>query len=227
MKKRRLLIKPCALLCVLPLFSALSFAQANSTASPSPAPSPAVAAASPIPSPSSNGSSTLSDKEAPKKRSPKIVPPEKAQALKIPLFAKPPVIDGKLDDDIWKSAALFKDFYQWRPSDSSPPSARTEVFAGYDTRFLYFAFHAYDEPSKVRASVAKRDNIFDDDVVGLILDTFNDKRRAYELLFNPLGIQMDGFLTEGGNDDFSRRYRDGVKRPGDLRWLHRGDRYSL
>jgi len=43
----------------------------------------------------------------------------------------------------------------------------------------------------------------DDDVVGLILDTFNDKRRAYELFFNPLGIQQDGFLTEGGNDDFS------------------------
>jgi hypothetical protein len=108
-----------------------------------------------------------------------------------------------LDDDAWKSAAVFKDFYQWRPSDSSPASARTEVLAGYDSRFIYFAFHAYDDVSKVRANVAKRDNIFDDDVVGLLLDTFNDKRRAYELFFNPFGIQQDGFLTEGGNDDFS------------------------
>jgi len=131
------------------------------------------------------------------------LPPEKAQPVKLTLFAKPPVIDGKLDDDVWKSAAVFKDFYQWRPSDSSPASARTEVRAGYDARFIYFAFHAYDDVSKVRANVAKRDNIFDDDVVGLILDTFNDKRRAYELFFNPLGIQQDGFLTEGGNDDFS------------------------
>jgi hypothetical protein len=119
------------------------------------------------------------------------------------LFAKPPVIDGKLDDDVWQSAAMFKDFYQWRPSDSSPASARTEVMAGYDSRFIYFAFHAYDDVSKIRANVAKRDNIFDDDVVGLILDTFNDKRRSYELFFNPLGIQQDGFLTEGANDDFS------------------------
>ena len=108
-----------------------------------------------------------------------------------------------MDDDAWKSAAVFKDFYQWRPSDSSPASARTEVLAGYDSRFIYFAFHAYDDVSKVRANVAKRDNIFDDDVVGLLLDTFNDKRRAYELFFNPFGIQQDGFLTEGGNDDFS------------------------
>ncbi len=132
-----------------------------------------------------------------------VLPPEKAQPVKLILFAKPPVIDGKLDDDVWKSANVFKDFYQWRPSDSSPASARTEVFAGYDSHFIYFAFHAYDEPGKVRASVAKRDSIFDDDTVGLLLDTFNDKRRAYELFFNPLGIQQDGFLTEGGNDDFS------------------------
>jgi hypothetical protein len=132
-----------------------------------------------------------------------VLPPEKAQPVKLTLFAKAPVIDGKLDDDVWKSATVFKDFYQWRPSDTSAASARTEVFAGYDSRFIYFAFHAYDDPAKVRASVAKRDSIFDDDVVGLLLDTFNDKRRAYELFFNPLGIQQDGFLTEGGNDDFS------------------------
>ena len=136
-------------------------------------------------------------------KSSRTLPPEKAQPVKISLFAKPPVIDGKLDDDVWKSAALFKDFYQWRPSDSAPASARTEVMAGYDSRFIYFAFHAYDDVSKIRANVAKRDNIFDDDVVGLILDTFNDKRRSYELFFNPLGIQQDGFLVEGANDDFS------------------------
>ena len=195
MNKRRWTLKTLALLGALPLFSALSFAQPNN-ASPSPTQSPTPAVS---PSPSSSGGSAIS----PRKRSAKVVPPEKAEALKLPLFAKPPVIDGNLDDEAWKSAAVFKDFYQWRPSDSSPASARTEVFAGYDTRFLYLAFHAYDDPSKVRATVAKRDAIFDDDVVGVILDTFNDKRRAYELLFNPLGIQMDGFLTEGGNDDFS------------------------
>jgi hypothetical protein len=139
----------------------------------------------------------------PNGKSPAPLPPEKAQPVKVSLFAKPPVIDGKLDDEVWKSAAVFKDFYQWRPSDSSPASARTEVLAGYDSRFIYFAFHAYDDPAKVRATVAKRDSIFDDDVVGLLLDTFNDRRRAYELFFNPLGVQQDGFLTEGANDDFS------------------------
>lgn len=131
------------------------------------------------------------------------LPPEKLNPVKLVMFTKPPVIDGKLDDEVWKSAPVFKDFHQWRPSDTAAASARTEVMAGYDSRFIYFAFHAYDDPTKVRASVAKRDSIFDDDTIGLLLDTFNDKRRAYELFFNPLGIQQDGFLTEGSNDDFS------------------------
>src|SRR5438552_9795713 len=99
------------------------------------------------------------------------IPAEKAKSIIIPRFDKPPVIDGKLDDDVWKSAAVFKDFYQWRPSDTSPASARTEAMVGYDSRFIYFAFHAYDDPAKLRASVAKRDSIFDDDSIGLILDT--------------------------------------------------------
>jgi hypothetical protein len=167
----------------------------TATASTSPSP-----ASSPVPDTAT--SSTVAAKSSAGK-SAFVLPPEKAQPVKLPLFSKPPVVDGKLNDDAWKSAAVFKDFHQWRPSDTAAASARTEVFAGYDSRFIYFAFHAYDDPDKVRATVAKRDSIFDDDTIGLLLDTFNDKRRAYELFFNPLGVQQDGFLTEGANDDFS------------------------
>ena len=132
-----------------------------------------------------------------------MLPPEKARPVKLPLFAKPPVIDGKLDDEVWKSAAVFKDFYQWRPSDSAPASARTEVMLGYDARFIYVAFHCYDEPDKVRANIPKRDDIFNDDYVGILFDTFNDKRKAYEFDFNPLGVQQDGFLDGRSKDKTS------------------------
>ncbi len=131
------------------------------------------------------------------------MPSEKANPVRIPRFDKPPDIDGKLDDEVWKSAAVFKDFYQWKPSDTAAASARTEVYAGYDSKFLYFGFHAYDDPAKVRATVAKRDAILDDDAVGVILDTFNDRQRGYILLFNPLGIQQDGITQEGRDDDYS------------------------
>ena len=132
-----------------------------------------------------------------------VVPPEKSNPVVIPKFEKPPVIDGKLDEEVWQRAAVLKDFYQIQPGDNVPPSKPTEVLLGYDPKFLYIAFKATDEPDKVRATVAKRDNIFQDDYVGFYLDTFNDKRKAFEVFFNPLGIQGDGILTEGRGEDFS------------------------
>ena len=121
----------------------------------------------------------------------------------MPRFSKPPVIDGKLDDEVWKQAAVLKDFYQIQPGDNIAPSKPTEVFLGYDSKFLYVAFHCFDEPDKVRANIPKRDNIFDDDYVGILFDTFNDHRKAYEFDFNPLGVQADGIWTDGQNEDFN------------------------
>jgi hypothetical protein len=132
-----------------------------------------------------------------------VLPPEKAQPVHIPRFEKPPVIDGKLDDGVWKGAALLKDFYQISPGDNIAPSKPTEVLLGYDSRFFYIGFHAYDDPSRVRVTVPKRDQIFDDDYVGILLDTYNDKRKAYGFYFNPLGVQADGILTESQGTDYN------------------------
>ncbi|HEX8709617.1 MAG TPA: porin [Pyrinomonadaceae bacterium] len=132
-----------------------------------------------------------------------VLPPEKANPVRVVRFDKPPVIDGKLDDEVWKQALVLKDFYQVQPGDNTAPSKPTEVLLGYDSKFLYVAYRAFDEPDKVRATVAKRDSIFNDDYVGLFFDTFNDQRKAYEMNFNPLGIQADGVLTEGSGEDFS------------------------
>ncbi len=132
-----------------------------------------------------------------------VAPPEKIAPARIPRFETPPVIDGKLDDEAWKLAGVFKDFYQYRPSDTAPASRQTEVRVGYDAKFLYIGFHAYDEPSNVRATIAKRDAVLDDDAVGVFLDTFNDGRRAYVMFFNPFGVQQDGLSAEGRGEDFS------------------------
>jgi hypothetical protein len=191
------------------------------TPSPSPKSSPTPAAtakpanskaAKPSSSPSSSSDATTTPtplKAAPSAAKPAsarggiMLPPEKSQPVRLSKFEKPPVIDGKLDDEVWKGANVLKDFYQVQPGDNIAPSKPTEVLLGYDAKFLYLAYHAYDEPGKVRATVAKRDSIFDDDYVGFFFDTFNDQRKAYEMDFNPLGIQADGILTEGQGEDFS------------------------
>src|SRR5688572_3291532 len=168
-------------------------------------PTPAVtASAQPTPSASPGTNKLTGNGAAPATaKGSFVLPPEKANPVTIPRFDKPPVIDGKLDEEVWRNAVVLKDFYQIQPGDNTPPSRQTEVLLGFDPKFLYIAFKATDEPDKIRATVAKRDNIFQDDYVGFYLDTFNDKRKAFEAFFNPLGIQGDGVITEGRGEDFS------------------------
>jgi hypothetical protein len=49
---------------------------------------------------------------------------------------QPPVIDRRLEEDEWVQAAVLTDFYQTQPGDNSKPSHPTEVFLGYDNKFL-------------------------------------------------------------------------------------------
>ncbi len=132
-----------------------------------------------------------------------ILPPEKANPIVVPKIDTPIVIDGRLDEEAWKSAAVFKDFIQTAPGDNIEPSRPTEVYMFYDEKHLYIGFKCWDEKDKIRATIARRDAVFGEDNVRVWLDTYNDQRRAYILGFNPLGIQQDGIFTEGRGADFS------------------------
>jgi Domain of unknown function (DUF5916)/Carbohydrate family 9 binding domain-like len=142
--------------------------------------------------------------QEPSSSSPPLLPPEKSGPTRVPRFDERPAIDGLLTEEVWKQAARLKDFYQTSPGDNTEPSYPTEALIGYDSKTLYVAFRAFDEPEKVRATIARRDSFLEtDDSVRILLDTFNDQRRAYVLAFNPLGVQQDGIRTEGVGVDFS------------------------
>lgn len=146
---------------------------------------------------------TTTEAPAPAKGSKIVLPHEKSVPISIPKVALGIVIDGRIDEESWKSAAVFKDFYQTFPGDNIAPSRPTEAYLMYDEKHLYIAFKCFDEKDKIRATVARRDNVFGEDNVRVWLDTYNDQRRAYVLGFNPLGIQQDGIYTEGQGADFS------------------------
>jgi hypothetical protein len=130
------------------------------------------------------------------------------EVFDIPRFTKAPVIDGVLDNPVWEREALkIENFHQLSPKEMGDPSEKTVAYIGYDEKNLYVAFRCYDSnPKKIRASVTNRDSCIEDDWVIIFLDTFNEKRRAFGFLLNPLGIQMDCLrIEEGGNEnmDFS------------------------
>jgi len=95
-------------------------------------------------------------------------------------------------------------FIQREPRDGQPASEKTEVYLCHDQQALYAVFVAFTaDPGKIRARLAPREQVFDDDSVNIMIDTFNDQRRGYTFLATPKGVQWDGVFIEGSGFDAS------------------------
>src|SRR5438105_2747573 len=95
------------------------------------------------------------------------------------------------------------DFRQRDPKDLEPVTQPTSAYVSYDSLNIYAAFVCTEPRASIRARMQKREDIGSDDLVGLYVDTFHDKQRAYLFYASPLGIQADGIMTENGGEDFS------------------------
>ncbi len=115
------------------------------------------------------------------------------------------MVDGRLDEAMWRDAAQVELAHETDPGENIAVAARTEMYVASGARHLYVGFRAFDpEPEKIRARFTDRDRAWNDDIVGIVLDTFNDERRAFEFWSNPLGVQIDLFIDDvSGNEDSS------------------------
>ena len=55
-----------------------------------------------------------------------------------------PVMDGKLDDEMWNGAAVLGQLKQMRPEDGQPVSEPTEILVAYDKDALYIGARLAD-----------------------------------------------------------------------------------
>ena len=130
---------------------------------------------------------------------------------RIPQLKGDIAIDGKLDDAAWRDALVQEIAYDIQPGDNTPAPVKTTVRIGYGKDAIYFAFHAMDpNPAAIRANLRDRDAAFNDDWVGVFLDTFNDNRRGYELIVNPLGVQADLIRDEANTNNQEDASWDGL-----------------
>lgn len=137
-----------------------------------------------------------------------------------PVLASPDIsIDGRLDEIAWERAAILTGFSQYEPVEGTPASEQTTVRMIVTEDALYFAIRAEDSSGGVRATLTQRDGYGrSDDYVRVILDTFNDQRRAYVFMVNPYGVQGDGLWVEGG----SGRFGDPIDWNPDFLWESNG-----
>jgi len=125
-----------------------------------------------------------------------------AARLEIPRVVRVPSLDS-LVARVSASGSALADFRQREPGDGIPSSLPTAASVFYDEDNLYVLFVCKDERRKIRAHLAKREDISGDDQVVVYVDTFGDRRRAYLFASNPLGVQLDGTITEGQDEDDS------------------------
>ena len=120
-------------------------------------------------------------------------------------LSRAPVIDGILDDEAWTSAPLpTGTWLSYNPLHGDRIPHQTTVWAAYDADAIYFAFRCDDpEPSGIKTSITRRDNIWNDDWVGLSLDALGTGQVSYHLMVNPSGIQLDMINTIAGFEDTS------------------------
>ncbi len=113
----------------------------------------------------------------------------------------PPVIDGKLDETVWKNAVMINDLYQREPNTGEPVSEKTEFYFLYDHNNIYVGVHCHDDPKLITAKELARDvSLGDDDRIQVIFDTYLDGRSGYWFQIGPRGSIGDALVNENGKD---------------------------
>jgi hypothetical protein len=120
---------------------------------------------------------------------------QSAEALKI---------DGQLNDAVWQQASPITEFRQRDPKEDAEPTFPTEVRVAYDATSIYVAIEARDpEPGKLVGLLTRRDSHSPSDWVRVAIDSFYDRRTAFEFAVNPAGVKQDVYYFNDGNQDYS------------------------
>lgn len=120
------------------------------------------------------------------------------------------VVDGLLNEPIWKQAPAISDFRQKEPNEGEPATEKTEVRLVYDGDVMYVGILAYDRsPRDLIARLLARDKVMEtefdgkpkfagDDGVAILIDPFHDHRNAFVFATNPNGAEFDGLIGDEG-----------------------------
>ena len=111
-------------------------------------------------------------------------------------------LEGAFSDAIWEHVPAVSDFRQRDPKDGAAPTFATDVKVAYDASNLYVAVRAHDpEPNRIVAMRTRRDTDSPSDWLKVIVDSYHDRRTAFEFGVNPAGVKEDRAWSNDGNDD--------------------------
>jgi hypothetical protein len=111
-------------------------------------------------------------------------------------------LDGDFTEAVWESVPSVSDFRQREPRDNEAPTFATEVKVVYDASNLYVAVLARDpEPARIIGLRTRRDSSSPSDWIRVFIDSFHDRRSAFEFAVNPAGVKRDVSWSNDSNED--------------------------
>jgi len=115
---------------------------------------------------------------------------------------EPIVLDGKLNESIWKKAKLVRDFTQMKPRPGNPSAKKTTVQIAYDDQAIYFGAVCYDHPDSISKVLSLRDDFAPTlDIFSIFLDTYNDNQNGFYFGVTSRGVQVDAKIAANDYND--------------------------
>jgi len=109
-------------------------------------------------------------------------------------------VDGRLEEDVWRTARPLTGFTQAEPREGEPATERTEVWVAQDRASLYVAAYLHDSGEPTVNDIRKDFDENSQDGFQVILDTFRDRRNGYVFMTNPGGARGDRQVANEGRE---------------------------
>ncbi len=112
-------------------------------------------------------------------------------------------IDGKINEEAWKTAPIATDFIMFEPDNGKPISEdkKTEVKVLYDNAAIYISAVLYDnQPDKISRELTNRDDFGVSDVFSVSINGNNDGQQDFRFFVTAAGVQLDCLATEDNED---------------------------
>jgi len=114
-------------------------------------------------------------------------------------------IDGKFDEEVWKSAEIATDFVMEEPDNGKlePKERRSEVKVVYNNDGIFVAATLYhDNTASIKKELTARDDFGNADHFGVLLNGYNDGQQEFRFFVSAAGVQQDCIYTEAKGEDF-------------------------
>jgi hypothetical protein len=115
---------------------------------------------------------------------------------------RPPTIDGREDDAVWRAAPATSEFLEFSPNEGKAPRYKTDFKVAYDDRHLYVFIRAYDpHPDSIMTALTRRDVRGPSDQLKIMIDAYHDRQSGFEFAVNPVGVKRDYAMYNDNSED--------------------------